>query len=272
MGQTSALRTLRRQLSDLYDSLASIRVLVDDVGLDAVRINLSGSADEVWYHVLRAAQHQNKVAALVNAASAAYPARASELAHAYQRDLPPAPASDHGAARPQQPMPAIQSGDTSMNPDLALPYDLFISYSHRDATWVRSVLLPRLEADGLRVCIDMRDFALGAPLITEIERAVLQSRKTLLVLTPDYLASQWTEFENILVATLDPAARARRMLPILLKASELPLRIRHLNYLDFTQPDDPEFRWRRLVAALRERQRFPEKIVVEPCRSGLVLA
>ena len=32
-------------------------------------------------------------------------------------------------------------------------YDVFISYSHRDETWVRDWLLPRLYTSGLRVCI-----------------------------------------------------------------------------------------------------------------------
>jgi len=38
-------------------------------------------------------------------------------------------------------------------------YDVFISYSHKDEAWVTQTLLPRLEAAGLRVCIDYRDFA-----------------------------------------------------------------------------------------------------------------
>ena len=33
-------------------------------------------------------------------------------------------------------------------------YDVFVSYSHADETWVTGTLLPRLEAVGLRVCID----------------------------------------------------------------------------------------------------------------------
>jgi hypothetical protein len=130
-------------------------------------------------------------------------------------------------------------------------YDAFISYSHHDKTWVCDTLLPRLERKGLRVCIDFRDFEPGAPSLTEMERAALQSRKTLLVLTPDYLASEWTEFENILASTLDPAARQRRVIPLLLKPCELPLRIRALTYLDFTKPDETEFQFRRLVAALQ---------------------
>lgn len=130
-------------------------------------------------------------------------------------------------------------------------YDAFISYSHRDKEWVHGWLLTRLEEAGLRVCVDFRDFEPGASSITEMERAVLQSRKTLLLLTPDYLASEWAEFENILASTLDPAARQRRVIPLLLKRCELPLRIRAVTYLDFTSLDH-EFQLQRLLAAIRQ--------------------
>jgi hypothetical protein len=134
-------------------------------------------------------------------------------------------------------------------------YDVFLSYSHRDKDWVHNWLLPRLEDADIRVCIDFRDFEPGAPSLTEMERAVLQSRKTLLVLTPDYLASEWTEFENILAQTLDPAARRRRLLPLLLKPCELPLRIRTLTYLDFTKPDRVSLQLDRLIAAIASEAR-----------------
>ena len=91
-------------------------------------------------------------------------------------------------------------------------YDVFISYSSKDQEWVRGELLRELETQGLRVCIDFRDFELGAPSVTEMERAVEQSRKTLLILTQHYLASAWTEFETLLVQTRDPANRLRNML------------------------------------------------------------
>ena len=129
-------------------------------------------------------------------------------------------------------------------------YDAFISYSHENSAWVRNTLLPRLEHEGLRVCIDFRDFEPGAYSLTEMERAVLESRKTLLVLTPDYLASEWAEFENILSSTLDPAARERRVIPLLLKPCEPPLRVRALNYLDFTESHEIEFQFQRLVATI----------------------
>ena len=75
-------------------------------------------------------------------------------------------------------------------------YDVFISHAQADRAWVRGELLARLEASGLRVCIDYRDFRPGAPGVKEMERAVVNSRKTLLVLTPDYVASAWTDFER----------------------------------------------------------------------------
>lgn len=131
-------------------------------------------------------------------------------------------------------------------------YDVFVSYSHKDSAWVRNMLLPRLEAEGLHVCIDYRDFEPGAPILTEMERAVLESRKTLLVLTPAYLASEWAEFENILASTLDPAARRRRVIPLLLKPCELPLRIRTLTYLNFTGAES-EFEFQRLVEVIRPK-------------------
>jgi hypothetical protein len=75
-----------------------------------------------------------------------------------------------------------------------MPYDVFISYSHADQHWVRNWLLPRLEAAGLRVCIDCRDFEIGKSILDNIEWAVDNSRHTLLVLTPAWVASEWGRF------------------------------------------------------------------------------
>ncbi len=134
--------------------------------------------------------------------------------------------------------------------DEAYQYDIFISYSSKDKDWVRGELLRALEERGLRVIIDFRDFRPGAPSIKEIERAVLTSRKTLLILTPDYLQSQWTEFENLLLQTLEPSNQALRLIPLLKAKCELPLRLRMLTYVNFADPDDWNIAWRQLLTAL----------------------
>lgn len=89
-------------------------------------------------------------------------------------------------------------------------YDLFISYSHADRAWVWDELLPRLEDAGLQVCIDDRDFEIGVPSLINMERAVDNSRHTLIVLTPAWIESQWTEFESLLAGTANPAGRRRK--------------------------------------------------------------
>gem|GEM_PF-1721326 len=115
---------------------------------------------------------------------------------------------------------------------------------------MRAELLTRLEAAGLKVIIDFRDFRLGAPSINEMERAVTTSRKTLLVLTPAYLASQWAEFENLMLQTLDPANRALRLIPLLKERCDLPILIGFLTYVDFTDPAESDRAWQRLLAGL----------------------
>jgi len=138
-----------------------------------------------------------------------------------------------------------------MSTEADYAYDVFISYSHVEKDWVRGELLPHLESARLRVCIDYRDFELGAPIVTEMRRGLTDSRKTLLILTPDYLESAWTGFEQLMLQTLDPNNRERRLIPLMKEACDLPLEISYLNYLDFVAPDDWELAWSRLLKALQ---------------------
>jgi hypothetical protein len=99
----------------------------------------------------------------------------------------------------------------------AYQYDVFISYSQGDREWVDKWLLPRLEQAGLRVTVDYRDFIVGMPRVENVERAIQNSRRTIVVLTPGWLDSEWNAFEALLLRTMDPAARQRKLLPVLLK-------------------------------------------------------
>jgi hypothetical protein len=129
-------------------------------------------------------------------------------------------------------------------------YDVFISYSHADRAWVWEVLLPRLEEAGLGVCIDGRDFEIGVPSLVNMEQAVDNSRHTLLVLTPDWVGSEWAEFESLLAGSADPAGRRRKLIPLMLKPCQLPSRIAMLTHADFTQPHGCADQFKRLVGQL----------------------
>ncbi|MBI3448283.1 MAG: TIR domain-containing protein [Acidobacteria bacterium] len=128
--------------------------------------------------------------------------------------------------------------------------DVFISYSSRDKEWVRGHLLPRIEQAGLKAFIDFRDFTRGAPSIKEMARAVKECPKTLLVLTPDYIASEWCDLESVMVQTLSPANRDLRIIPLLKTPCEKPLYVGALTHIDFTDGADQDLAWRQLLTAL----------------------
>jgi len=74
-------------------------------------------------------------------------------------------------------------------PPMSLPTavstDVFISIASRSQTrrGFAKDLIARARAEGLRVCIDYRDFGLGAPFGEEMARGVEQSRYTLTILS-----------------------------------------------------------------------------------------
>lgn len=140
-----------------------------------------------------------------------------------------------------------------MKTTLHYKFDAFISYSHKDEIWVRNVLLSVLEKNGVKVIIDFRDFKPGAPSVTEMERAIIESWKTILVLSPNYINSSWSEYESIMIATLDPAGREKRIIPILLEECDIPLRINYLTFLDFTNRSAPKLQWDRLIEAFDKK-------------------
>jgi hypothetical protein len=139
-------------------------------------------------------------------------------------------------------------------PDDGFEYDVFISYRQHEPekTWVRKSLRPVLESAGLKACIDHRDFRLGSPLVLEIERAVVRSRYTLAVLTPEYLNSNFTELENVMAEHLGLENGQRRLLSILREPCKPRLDMRARLWLDMTDDSDSDENIQRLVYELRQ--------------------
>lgn len=136
-------------------------------------------------------------------------------------------------------------------------YDFFVSYRHRepDKSWVRKTLVPALEAKGLRALIDYRDFRLGAPLVTEMARAVEVSRFTLAVITGMYLQSNFTELENVMAKQLGLEKSQVRLIGIIrdpeLDMNQVRLDIRGSLMLDMTDDDEFDVLVERLVGAIK---------------------
>jgi hypothetical protein len=91
-----------------------------------------------------------------------------------------------------------------------------------------------------------------------MEQAVKLCPKTLLVLTPNWIASEWTGFEGLLLQTRDPTNLRRRIVPLMLKECELPDRLSVFTYADFKQPIYWERELERIVDAIENRVRLAE--------------
>jgi hypothetical protein len=140
-------------------------------------------------------------------------------------------------------------------PDDGFVYDVFVSYRHRDPDkkWVRKTLVPALRAEGLKVCLDVDSFIPGNFVVKEMERAVEQSRYTVAVLSPSYLESGFTDFEQTLAQHMELEKRRKRYLGILLEPCEPSLSVRARFWLEMTDEDEFNVNLPRLSQQLRQK-------------------
>lgn len=134
----------------------------------------------------------------------------------------------------------------------ALEYDAFISYrwSEPSMSWVRKRLVPGLEERGVSVCLDAREFVLGAPLVTEMERAVIASGVTISVMTPAYLESGFTDLEKLMAQHLSAEQRLRRWIAVIREPLELGLIDGFRLALDMSDDGDFDANVTRLASAV----------------------
>lgn len=145
--------------------------------------------------------------------------------------------------------------------DSDYPCDVFISHAKADRAWVQGYLLPALGLPPERV-ITPQDFRPGAPVVAEFERAVMDSRYTVLALSPAYLADEWATFGELLVSHVSVAEQRGRLIPLLLQPCTLPLRVDFRVRLDCTDEANWEQETARLRVLLDQPEPAPERI---PC-------
>ncbi len=132
-------------------------------------------------------------------------------------------------------------------------YDAFISYASEEGSWVRERLLPHLEAQGIRCCVDARDFSAGQAILHSVEEAIETSKTTLLVMTPRYVENNWTELKTLMVQTEDPAHLLRKFIPILKEPCRIPKRLQPFSSINLVDPVDEAWEWQRLYTAIKQK-------------------
>lgn len=85
-------------------------------------------------------------------------------------------------------------------------YDAFISFSHGDLDFIENELVPGLEggSPSFKLCLHYRDWTIGDYIPYQIARSVDESRRTVIVLSQNFLESIWagTEFRTAYVSAL----------------------------------------------------------------------
>lgn len=134
---------------------------------------------------------------------------------------------------------------------------VFISYSYKQAGWVRETLYPVLAAGGAEITIDYKVFSAGVAVRKQMQEAQAQAGVHLLVFTPDYLKSDYCLEEMQRAFAADPGFQNGAVLPIVLEPCELPPEIKAAQplYVDLTGD--------------RQRSADAWKLVMECCEADL---
>ncbi|KAL0852590.1 hypothetical protein ABMA27_016961 [Loxostege sticticalis] len=139
-------------------------------------------------------------------------------------------------------------------------YDAFVSFSQDDAQWVAEQLLPILEGEpnNYKLCVHYRDWVVGDMIPAQIATSVERSRRTIVVLTKNFLKSTWAPLE--FRAANAHAQRERRAQVLIVVLGEIPdceemdaeLRA-YLSTNTYLKWGDPWF-WEKLKYAMPHRR------------------
>lgn len=145
--------------------------------------------------------------------------------------------------------------------------DIFLSYNKADKKWVQE-LAARIEAEtldgtrqsrNLRVFFDEWDMDTGDNLVNKMNEGLKACRFFVVVMSPEFFGSGWTNFEWTHIVSQDPTNIKRRVIPIFLRdvsmdgkqRIEMPAPFNVLKYLDFREPKAFDTYFLRLIRQLR---------------------
>ncbi len=132
--------------------------------------------------------------------------------------------------------------------------DVFVSYNKADRGWAEWIAWA-LEEAGYRVVVQAWDFRPGGNFVLAMDEAT-RARHTMPVLSPSYLAAEYTQPEWAAAFARDPRGRERVLIPARVRECEPGGLLKQVIYTDLVGLDEETAR-RALLAGFEERGKPP---------------
>jgi tetratricopeptide (TPR) repeat protein len=133
--------------------------------------------------------------------------------------------------------------------------DFFISYNKADRLWAEWIAW-HLEDEGYTTLIQAWDFRPGSNFILEMNKAVIEADRTIAIISPDYLTSQYTQTEWTAVLARDPSGEHGTLLPIRVRECDLKGILPQIIYIDLVELEESDAQ-KVLLSEIRQERVKP---------------
>jgi hypothetical protein len=129
--------------------------------------------------------------------------------------------------------------------------DFFVSYNSADRAWAEWTAW-QLEDAGHTTVLQDWDFVPGSNFVVEMDRATKRAKRTIAILSPDYLSASFPQPEWGAAFARDPEGLRRKLVPLRVRECDVRGLLGQIVYIDLVGLDEGEAR-ARLLAGVRDR-------------------
>lgn len=134
--------------------------------------------------------------------------------------------------------------------------DFFISYNKADRVWAEWIAYV-LEEEGFSTSIQAWDFRPGTNFVLEMQEAAAKAVRTVMVLSPDYLTSEFAVSEWAAAFARDPKGVEGKLVPVMVRQCEPAGLLGQIVRIELVGLEEQEAN-RRLLDGIRQRRAKPE--------------
>ncbi len=143
------------------------------------------------------------------------------------------------------------------------PLSVFVSYNKDDQQWAEWIAW-QIEAVGHKAIIQAWDFGAGSNFVLEMQQATKDADRTIAVLSPSYLAAEFTHPEWAAAFRQDPRGEEQRLVPVRVKPCAPDSLLGTIVYEDLVGVEDADEARDKLLTAVLSQRRKPDTEPIFP--------